>query len=598
MNPARVIKTWFQQNGAAQPAMAGVAAPTRIGVTERRHLADVRRASLLTARIRLLWVLIAFGFFALTAFVRIGQLGMGAQGADQGSAADALVPPRAEITDRNGVPLARAFPAYSLWFNPNALGPGGQPLVKTPEEVARALVQIFPDADYATLVKQLALGKPTYLRRRVLPEEANKVFALGEPALEFPRETQRFYPQGTMAAHVLGFVDEDGHGKLGMEQVLDKRLTDARLRSQPVALSIDARAQGAMEDELSRGMLETHAKGAAGIVLDVDTGEIIALASLPSFDPNRGDLARNALVFNRASNQVYELGSTFKPFTIASAIEAGVVTDMAVRYSARPFEVGKYTIHDSHDFGASLNVPEALIHSSNIVTAQVADKLGGQKLRDTMIALGMNQRPTIELPARGFPIWPKGEWPRLRTMTVSYGHGIAVTPLHLAAGYAALVNGGIWRPATLFKIDPAHAPAGHRVFQPATSARMRQLLRLIVAVGTGKKADASGFRVGGKTGSAEKAGSNGVGYRNKTAIIATFAAAFPMDHPRYVVIAMLDEPQATVQTSGQRTAAWNAAPVVGRVVSRIGPLLGVNPDARRDVDVSDLTPLVANGDGE
>ncbi|WP_353230395.1 penicillin-binding protein 2 [Novosphingobium sp.] len=577
-----------------------VAAPGISGASGggRLHLANVRERSLLTAKIRVLWVVLGFAFFTLTAFARIGQLGLGAAGADHGAAADALVPPRAEITDRNGMPLARAFPAYSLWFNPRALGAKGQPLVKTPEEVANALVQIFPDLDHDTTLARLKDGNPTYLRRRVLPEEANKVHALGEPALEFPRESQRFYPQGSLAAHVLGYVEEDGHGKLGMEQVLDARLTNVAHRAEPVALSIDARAQGAMEDELSRGMLETHAKGAAGIILDVETGEIIALASLPSFDPNRGDLARNALVFNRASNQVYELGSTFKPFTIAAAIDAGVVTDLAVRYSAKPLKIDGFTIHDSHDFGASLNVPEALIHSSNIVTAQIGDKLGGQKMRDSMIALGMNARPTIELPARGFPIWPKGEWPRLRTMTVSYGHGLAVTPLHLAVGYAALVNGGIWRPATLYKVDPAHAPAGRRVYQPATSARIRQLLRLIVVDGTGKKADSSGFRVGGKTGSAEKAGSNGSGYRNKKAIISTFAAAFPMDHPRYVVIAMLDEPQATQSTSGQRTAAWNTAPIVGRVVPRVGPMLGVVPDGHRDVDVSDLTPLVANGDGE
>ena len=583
---------------ASRPSAIGPSAISGATATGRLYLANLRQRSLQTARKRLMWVVVGFVFFTLTAFVRIGQLGFVSQTPDHGAAADALVPPRAEITDRNGVPLARAFPAYSLWFNPKALGPKGQPLVKTPEEVARALVQIFPDEDFADLFAKLKAGKPTYLRRRVLPEEANKIFALGEPALEFPRETQRFYPQGSLAAHVLGFVDEEGHGKLGMEEVLDARLIDPAHRAEPVALSIDARAQGAMEDELSRGMLETHAKGAAGIILDVDTGEVIALASLPSFDPNRGDLARNALVFNRASNQVYELGSTFKPFTIASAIDAGVVTDMAVRYPATPLKIDGFTIHDSHAFGASLNVPEALIHSSNIVTAQVADKLGGQRLRDTMIALGMNARPTIELPAKGFPIWPKGEWPRLRTMTVSYGHGIAVTPLHLAAGYAALVNGGIWRPTTLFKVDPAHAPEGRRVFQASTSARIRQLLRLIVVDGTGKKADASGFRVGGKTGSAEKAGSHGSGYRNKTAIIATFAAAFPMDRPRYVVIAMLDEPQATQLTSGQRTAAWNTAPVVSRVIARTGPLLGVVPDGRRDVDVSDLTPLVANGDGE
>ncbi len=566
--------------------------------TGRRHYANLRARSLLTAKMRLLWVVVGFVFFTLTAFVRIGQLGMVSQSPDHGAAGDALVPPRAEITDRNGVPLARAFPSYSLWFNPKALGAKGQPLVKTPEEVARALVQIFPGEDYAELLDKLKTGKPTYLRRRVLPEEANKVFALGEPALEFPRETQRFYPQGSLAAHVLGYVDADGHGKLGMEEYLDARLIDPAHRAEPVALSIDARAQGAMEDELSHEMLETHAKGAAGIVLDVDTGEVIALASLPSFDPNRSDLADNDHVKNRATNEVYELGSTFKPFTVASAIDASVVTDLAVRYPATPLKIDGFTIHDSHNFGASLNVPEALIHSSNIVTAQVADKLGGQKLRDTMIALGMNQRAKIELPAKGFPIWPKGEWPRLRTMTVGFGHGIAVTPLHLAQGYAALVNGGIWRPATLFKVDPAHVPPGRRVFQASTSARMRQLLRLIVVDGTGKSAGAAGYRVGGKTGSAEKAGSNGSGYKNKHSLIATFAAAFPMDRPRFVVIAMLDEPQATQSTSGQRTAAWNAAPVVGRVIPRIGPLLGVVPDGRRDVDVSDLTPLVANGDGE
>jgi len=523
---------------------------------------------------------------------------MASQSPDHGAAGDALVPPRAELTDRNGVPLGRAFPSYSLWFNPHALGAKGQPLVKTADEVARALVQIFPAEDYADLLARLKAGKPTYLRRRVLPEEANKVFALGEPALEFPRETQRFYPQGSLAAHALGYVDADGKGKLGMEEFLNARLVDPAHRAEPVALSIDSRAQGAMEDELAHEMLVTHALGAAGIILDVDTGEVIALASLPSFDPNRSDLADNNHVKNRATNEVYELGSTFKPFTVASAIDAGVITDMAVRYPAHDLKIDGFVIHDHKDYGTTLNVPEALIHSSNIVTAQIADKLGGQKLRDTMIALGMNQRAKIELPAKGFPIWPKGDWPRLRTMTVGFGHGLAVTPLHLAQGYAALVNGGIWRPATLFKVDPGHAAEGHRVFQASTSARMRQLLRLIVVKGTGKSAEAGGYRVGGKTGTAEKAGSNGSGYKNKHSVIATFAAAFPMDKPRYVVIAMLDQPQATQSTSGQRTAAWNAAPVVGRVVPRIGPLLGVVPDGKRDVDVSDLTPLVANGEGE
>lgn len=563
------------------------------------RLANVRQHSLVTAKVRVLWVLLILVFVTLTALVRIAQLGLFQQAPERASMAEALLPARGDITDRNGVPLARAFPSYSLWFNPDALGKGGQPLVKTPEEVARALMAIFPDADARDLLARLKAGKPCYLRRRVLPEQANRVFALGEPALEFPRENQRYYPQGSLAAHVLGYVDDDGKGRVGMEQVLEARLLDPAQRGAPVALSIDARAQGALEDELNRGMLETAAKGAAGIILDADTGEVVALASLPSFNPNRWDLARNATVFNRVSNQVYELGSTFKPITVASAIDAGTITDLSVRYPTARLKIGGFTIHDSHDFGASLNVPEALIHSSNIVTAQVADKLGGPALRHTMEALGMNERPTIELPARGFPLWPRaenhGEWSRITTMTVSYGHGIAVTPLHLAAAYAALVNGGIWRPATLFKVDPAHVPEGRRVFKAATSARIRQLLRLIVVDGTGRKADAAGFRVGGKTGSAEKP--NGRSY-NRTSLVATFAAAFPMDKPRYVVIAMLDEPQATQATSGQRTAAWNAAPIVGRIVPRIGPMLGVVPDAQRDVDITDLSPLVGSGEGE
>ncbi len=570
--------------------------------TGRVQLANVRQIALATARVRALWVMLLFVFTALTACVRIGQLGLFEQTPERASLAEALLPSRGEITDRNGLALARAFASYSLWFNPKALGASGAPLVKTPEEVAHALVAIFPDADYADLVARLKAGKPSYLRRRVLPEEANRIFALGEPALEFPREEQRFYPQGSLAAHVLGYVDEAGKGHVGMEQVLEGRLLDPAYRGTPTALSLDARAQGALEDELGRGMMETNAKGAAGVILDADSGEVIALASLPSFNPNRSDLAYNDLVFNRVSNQVYELGSTFKPITVASAIDAGVITDLATRYPAVPFQIGKFTIHDSHNFGASLNVPEALIHSSNTVTAHVADLLGPVALKRTMEQLGMNERPTIELPARGFPLWPhgggeggKGDWARLTTMTVSYGHGIAVTPLHLASAYAALVNGGIWRPATLYKVDPAHLASGRRVFQASTSALMRQLLRMIVVDGTGRKADAPGFRVGGKTGSAEKPGSGG--YR-KTSLIATFAAAFPMDKPRYVVIVMLDEPQATASTSGQRSAAWNAAPIVGRLVPRIGPMLGVVPDAHHDVDITDLSPLVGSGEGE
>ena len=558
----------------------------------RVHLVSIRQASLDTARLRVLWVAVIFAVVAAIAVLRIGYFGVSDRAIRATSLEEALLPPRGELTDRNGVPLARAFPAYALWYNPKAMGDPSDPLVRSPEAVAAELKAIFPDIDQDEIASKLASGRGGYIRRRVLPEEANRVQDIGELALELPRESERHYPQGQMAAHILGFVDAEGKGKVGMEQVLDERLNDPVMRNQPVALSIDMRVQGALEDELGRGMLATNAKGAAGIVLDVDTGEVLALASLPEFDPNKIDAEGAGNMFNRVTNQVYELGSTFKPITIAAAIDAGTVRDFGKRYNANPVEIGGFTIKDSHAMGPSLNVPETLIHSSNTTTARIADELGAEKMRRTMMDLGMNERPHIELPARGFPIWPGDKWPRLRNMTVSYGHGIAVTPLHLASAYAAMVNGGVWRPATMHKLEPHQVPKGRRVFKASTSSRMRQLLRMIALYGTGRNADAPGFRVGGKTGSAEKPGAGGY---KKTSLVSTFAAAFPMDRPRYVVIAMLDEPKGTTASSFQRTAAWNAAPIVGKLVPRIGPLLGVMPDNTRDVDISDLRPLVPGG---
>ncbi|HKR93598.1 penicillin-binding protein 2 [Novosphingobium sp.] len=584
------------------PAFPIGAIPTTVS-TGRRKLVNVRQRSLLVAKLRTLWVLGVFVLVGICSLGRITYLGVTGASAHRGELSDALVPDRGEIVDRNGVPLARDFRVYSLWFNPKAMSEGS-PLIHTPDEVADGLIRIFPDLDRRELIGKLTAGKPGYLRKSILPEDANKVHALGEPALEYPLETTRFYPQGSMAAHVLGYVDSYGKGQIGMEQAFEGQLTSMEGRTHPSVLSIDFRVQSALEDELNKGMALSQAKGAAGVILDVDTGEVLALASLPSFDPNHvqpGDMmvtsaqAREGDVphgFNRVTNQVYELGSTFKPITVAAALDAGTLTDLSRRFPAAPLHIAGFTIHDDENLGSSLNIPEMLIHSSNIVAAQIGDELGGARLKKTMESLGMNERPYIELPARGFPIWPSGEWPRLRTMTVSFGHGIAVTPLHLAAAYCAMVNGGIWRPATLRKLDPSSVPAGRRVFTASTSARIRQLLRMIVEYGTGRKADASGFRIGGKTGSAEKPGAGG--YRRHS-LITTFAAAFPMDKPRYVVVAMMDEPQGTEATSFQRTAAWNAAPVVGRLIPRIGPLLGIMPDETRDIDISDLKPLIPQG---
>ena len=550
---------------------------------------NLRAQLLWTARFRVLWVVGVFALVTLIAMVRIVSLAFAGQVPERTSLQEALLPPRGEITDRNGVPLARAFPAYALWFDPKAMGDAGSPMVRSPQEVAREMKAIFPDINEARMATRLASGRSGYLRRRILPEEANKVFALGEVALEIPRETDRHYPQGTLAAHALGYVVEDKGGKLGMEQVLEDRLSDPDTRGTPVALSLDVRVQGALEDELRRGMLATNAIGAAGIVLDVDTGEVMAMASLPEFDPNTAGAAGAKNVFNRVTNGVYELGSTFKPISVAAAMDAGVVGDLSKQWNAAPVPVGSRTIKDSHSLGASLNVPQALVHSSNTVTARVADALGPEKMRRAMMDLGMDRRPFIELSAKGKPIWPTGNWSRVTNMTVGFGHGLSVTPLHLASAYAAMVNGGIWRPSTLMKLDPADVPRGRRVFKESTSSRMRQMLRMISLYGTGRSADAPGYRVGGKTGSAEKAG---VGGYNKTKLVSSFAAAFPMDAPRYVVVVLVDEPKGTIASSFQRTAAFTSAPIVGRLVPRIGPMLGVQPDESRDVDISDLRYLV------
>lgn len=553
------------------------------------QLVTFRRQSLTTARWRVLWVALIFALVAMIAVLRIVSFGLSDTGVSRTSLEEALLPDRGEITDRNGQPLARVFPAYALWFNPKALGDGGAPLVKSPQAIARDLKQIFPTLDQAKVERQLASGKAGYIRRRVLPEEANAVHELGELALEIPRESDRHYPQGSMGAHVLGYVAADGHGRVGMEGVLDKQLLNPATRGEPIPLSIDVRAQGALEDELRRGMKLVDAKGAAGIILDVDTGEVMALASLPEFDPNRIDAQGQSRMFNRVTNQVYELGSTFKPLTVAAAIDAGVIGDLAEPWNARTVKVGAIERSDSPYKGATLNIPQALAYSSNTVTMRVADKLGPERFRQSMIDLGMSQRPHIELPAKGHPLWPGDKWSKITNMTVGYGHGIAVTPLHLASAYAAMVNGGIWRPATLHKLEEGEVPKGRRVFKESTSSQMRQLMRMITIYGTGKNADAPGFRVGGKTGSAEKPGAGG--YR-ETSLVSTFAAAFPMDRPRYVVIAMLDEPRGTLASSFQRTAAWNAAPIVGRLIPRVGPVLGVRPDDTRDVDISDLKPLI------
>lgn len=537
---------------------------------------------------RLMLLLILFMGITAVVILRLIWVGVFASAGHGDDGASSLLPARADIVDRNGVPLARTMDAYSIAVRPSKL-------IGDPVELARKLHEIFPDEAEATFHKKLTGKGWAYLRRRAMPEEVAAVNALGEIGIEFPREKERLYPQRTLAAHVLGFApNAEGEGGMGVEAAFNDRLTDVALRGQPFAISIDSRVQGALESELYAQMVAHNAKGAGGIIMDANTGEVIAMASIPVFDPNKlqnyaGKNCSESPLCNHMVQARYELGSTFKPLSIAAAMDRGVVTSMAKRYDATaPLAVAGFHIKDDHPLGRWINVPEILVHSSNIGTARIADELGAAPMQQLFRNLQFDQRGPIELKERAKSIWPYN-WGRITTMTVSYGHGIAVTPLHLAAAYAALVNGGIWRPATLRKLHANEVPEGHRVFSAATSARMRQLLRMIVAAGTGRSADAKGFRVGGKTGSAEKPEE---GRYNKSSLVTTFASAFPMDNPRYVVLTMMDEPKGNAQTFGLRTAAWTAAPVVKRVIERIGPMLGVLPDERRDVDISDLMPLL------
>ena len=551
---------------------------------------------------RLLVLVALFGLFVLLLIGRLATLAFFESSRAFGATTTEYIPDRGDIIDRNGVPLARSIYGYAIWVKPGDI-------LGDKKELATQLATIFPDTPYTEFYVKLTADKPGYLRKRALPEQVRKVHDLGEIAIEFPREATRLYPQHDLAAHVLGFVSRDGKGALGMERVMNDHLRDPAKRGTPLNLSLDVRVQAALESELASGIKSTGAKGAAGVILDAHTGEVIAMATLPSFNPNRPsfanipDLGQTIIdgrypitrQTNNVTNRVYELGSTFKPLTVAAALDAGTVRDLAIRYDATgPLQVGGFKIRDTHPAGRWLNTPEALVHSSNVVTARIADNLGAERMNAMLRTLHFNERPGIELAERAMPIYPK-VWGRITNMTVGYGHGIAVTPLHLASAYAAMVNGGIYRPATMFKTKAEAKIPGKRVFTAATSARMRQLMRMIVVDGTGKKADAEGYRVGGKTGSAEKPG---VGGYSRNLVVSTFAAAFPMDNPRYVIVAMLDEPKGTAETGFQRTAGWTSAPVVRKTVTRIGPLLGIIPDTKRDVDVSELMPLLWKAKGE
>lgn len=488
--------------------------------------------------------------------------------------AAALPSGRADIVDRNGVVLATSLATASLYANAQQ--------VRDPEAAAARLVEVLPDLSRTEVAAKLATGRSfIWLKRNLTPREHYRVNRLGIPGLYFERQQRRVYPHGSLTAHSVGFTDVDDRGLSGIERSFDEVLRD---RGEPLALSLDLRVQHAMTQELGAAMAEFGAIGAAGLVMDVASGEVLAMVSLPSFDPERPGAAPADSRFNRASLGLYEMGSVFKIFTVAMALDEGVVTLRSGYDTSKPIRVARFTINDFHAKNRWLSVPEIFMYSSNIGAARMAMDTGTALQRSFLERLGLTRPASIELSEVGTPMLPS-PWREINTMTIAYGHGLAVSPVQFTSAAAAVVNGGSFRPATLLK-RPAGAPSpGTQIMDRATSLKMRRLLRLVVSRGTGRKANAEGYRVGGKTGTADKL-VNGRYARNTR--LASFLGAFPMEAPRYVVFAMIDEPKGIERTHGYATGGWVAAPVVRAVIERIGPMLGVAP----------LRPGAEQDDGE
>ena len=470
---------------------------------------------------------------------------------------------KTEITDRNGVVLAVSLGTAALYAN--------TAWIDDVDATMTALEKVLPDLHRAKILERLRIPKRyVSLRRHLTPNEQYEVLRLGMHGLVLEPDQRRVYPMGNLAAHVVGFSDPDGRGLAGIERQFDTRLREG---SGALSLSIDVRVQHVLRNELSGAMAEHSAVGAAGIVLDTANGELLAMVSLPDFDPNRARTASADLRFNRATLGIYEMGSTFKILSTALALDTGAVSLSDRIDATRPIRVAKYTINDFHAKRRALTVPEVFIYSSNIGAAKLGLAVGGKRLRHFLANLGMFRKTPVEISENGRPLYPR-RWREINTMTVSFGHGVAVSPLHLTSAVAAVVNGGILHAPTLLKREPQTDPIGKRVLSRATSDKMRRLMRLVVVEGTGSKAAAAGYLVGGKTGTAEQAGRGG--YRKKR-LLSSFVAAFPMHQPRYVVLALLDQPRGTRKTHGYATGGWVAAPVVGKTIARIGPLLGVKP---------------------
>lgn len=506
-----------------------------------------------------------------------------------------IVNQRADILDRNGEILATNLATTSLFAHP-------QDMID-PRAAADGLAGIFDDLNAEKLFGLFSgTRKFVWVKRKLSPEQRQAVHDLGEPGLQFGPRELRLYPNGNLAAHVLGgtaFGREGVHaaeviGTAGVELEFDTFLRDPAEEGAPLELSLDIAVQAAMRRVLTGGMQMMSAKGAAAVLMDVNTGQVIAMVSLPDFDPNHrpnppvsGDPADSPL-FNRVAQGKYELGSTFKLFTAALAMETGVASPDTMIPTRGPLRWGRFTIKDFHNYGAELSLMDVIVKSSNIGTANLAVEMGTEAQQDFLKSLGMLDRTTVELgeAGRSKPLVPSN-WSELSTMTISYGHGLAATPLHLAAAYASITNGGLRVEPTLMKNVELPTEAD-RVISQTTSDNIRDMLRQVVVRGTASLGEVPGYQVGGKTGSADKPDPLGGYYDDK--VISTFASVFPMDDPQYVLVVTLDEPEIFMATEVRRTAGWTAVPVGAEIIRRIAPLMGMRPEwFDTEVPASNLT---------
>jgi len=536
---------------------------------------------------------LAVGVFALAFAVIIGRLAMlGVMDVPSGNgwvdANAAIATGRPDLVDRSGEVLAADIKTASLYGEPRN--------ISDPDEAAEAIVGVLPDLNVAALRKRLTGDAGfVWIKREITPKQQQKIHALGIPGIGFLTENRRFYPGGPAAAHVLGMVNVDNQGIAGIEKYVDdKWLADLHAAGfargdglDPVRLSLDISVQHILRDELVQAMERYRAIAASGIVLDVHTGEVIAMVSLPDYDPNDPVDALKPDRLNRISAGVFEVGSIFKSFTFAMALDSGAVTLNDSVDASRTIRVGGFTIDDYRGGKKRvLSVPEVFLFSSNIGTAKMALQVGPAKQQEYLRRFGFFDRPKTDLPEVAAPMIPK-KWPEITAMTVAFGHGLAVSPLQVAIADAAIVNGGRLIPATFLTRTREEADKlAVQVISPETSASMRMLLQMNVEKGSGTRAAVPGYLVGGKTGTAEKVeGGHYVGNKR----LNSFLAAFPMDDPQYVVLVVLDEPKPEKEGSAA-TAGLNAAPTVAAVIRRSAALLGVKP---RTIDSNGIV-LVSN----